>query len=254
MLLQCGMPIKQALILTCDGEHGFLITLGHESEDIVVVKPGFASGYPGEGPRTFAEALELLRAFAVDVDEVVVPRRMMTRLEVSALTVEDLHFLDRANKVRPMRWFDYVYPWKVRLPNGPQRLIAFSPLMPWAIVDYRIEDLARRFFDNEDDCIGKGFRRLEDRIRTRTQLQEHGVRLMQRAFMQEDRLLTWNVPDKAEQVGRAQLFVGAFMAFRNPRAHREDPSVNVQGLAEFLLLNQLFVLEGQAVKVMPGPI
>ena len=175
----------------------------------------------------------------------------MSRLEVSALTVDDLHFIDSADVVRPMRWFDYVYPWRSKMPDGGQRLSAFPRLMPWAIIDHRIEDLAHKFFENEDDCIGKGFRRLEDRIRSRTHLQEHGTRLMQRAFMQDDRLLTWRVPDKAEQVGRAQLFVGAFMAFRNPRAHREHASANGQGLAEFLLLNQLFLLEAEAVDAKP---
>ena len=245
-------PIRRALILTCDAEHAFLITIGEEFDEIVIVKAGFASGYPGEGPRTFAEALELLRAFGVEVEEAIVPRSVMKRLEVSALTVDDLDLIDKAGVVRPMRWTDYVYPWRDRLPKSKERLERFPQAMPWAIIDHRIEDLAHRFFENEDVCISKGFRRLEDVIRARIGLQDHGVRLIQRALLQDDPLLTWNVSDAAEQKGRAQLFVGAFMAYRNPRAHREVPSVRGKELAEFMLLNQLFLLEGAAVGTPPS--
>lgn len=247
-VLQSLQPVRQALILTCENDHGFIFTLGEEVDEIVVVKAGFASGYPGEGPRTFAEALDLIGAFGVEIEETLVPRSLMRRLESSALTVDDLKLIDKAGVVRPMRWSDYIYPWQTRLPPPPQRLARFQQAIPWVLVDPRIEDLAHRFFKNEDDCIIRGFRRLEDGIRTRTGLQDHGVRLIQRAFMQDEPLLSWRVPDAAEQKGRAQLFVGAFMAYRNPRAHRESASATGLELAEFLLLNHLFLLEADAVE------
>ena len=247
IVLQSIQPVSQALILTCENEHAFIFTIGEERDEIVVVKAGFTSGYPGEGPRIFAEALGLLRAFEVEIEEALVPRALMRRLEASALTVDDLKVIDKAGVVRPMRWFDYTYPWETRLPPPRERLARFPQAIPWVLIDSRIEDLAHRFFKNEDDCLSRGFRRLEDSVRSRTGLQDHGVRLIQRAFLQEEPLLTWRVPDAAEQKGRAQLFVGAFMAYRNPRAHRESASVTGLELAEFLLLNHLFLLEANAV-------
>lgn len=246
-VLQSLQPVRQALILTCENKHAFIFTLGEELDEVVVVKAGFASGYPGEGPRAFAEALALLRAFGVDIEEALVPPSLMRRLEASALTVDDLKLIDKVGVVRPTRWFDYVYPWQTRLPPPGERLAQFPCAIPWVLIDPRIEDLAHRFFKNEDDCISKGFRRLEDGIRARTGLQDHGVRLIQRAFLQDEPPLTWKVPDAAEQKGRAQLFVGAFMAYRNPRAHRENASATGHELAEFLLLNHLFLLEAEAV-------
>ncbi len=246
-VLQSLQPVRQALILTCENEHAFVFTLGEEFDELVVVKAGFASGYPGEGPRAFAEALYLLRAFEIEIEEALVPRSLMKRLEASALTVDDLKLIDKAGVVRPMRWSDYIYPWRTKLPPPGKRLARFAQAIPWVLIEPRIEDLAHRFFENEDNCISKGFRRLEDSIRTRTGLQDHGVRLIQRAFLQDEPLLTWMVQDAAEQKGRAQLFVGAFMAYRNPRAHRESASATGHELAEFLLLNHLFLLEADAV-------
>lgn len=246
-LIQLGRPIQRALILTAENEHAFLFTLGHESDELVVVKAGFTSGCPGEGPRTFAVALELLQTFLVEIDECNVSKRLMRRLEASALTVDDLDSIDKAGVIRPMRWFDYIYPWREKTQSEALQLAAFSEVMPWAIVDHRMADLARRFFENEDDCINVGFRRLEDIVRKRSGLNEHGAKLMQQAFMSEGAPLSWNVPDTGEQKGRAQLFVGAFMAYRNPRAHQELGSSGVRPLAEFLMLNQLFLLEQQAV-------
>ena len=62
-----------------------------------------------------------------------------------------------------------------------------------------------------------------------------------------DPVLDYDVKDKAEQTGRAQLFSAAFMAYRNPRAHRELDHDYVSLHTEFLMLNHLFALERQAV-------
>jgi hypothetical protein len=66
-----------------------------------------------------------------------------------------------------------------------------------------------------------------------------------RAFAGKDALLTWPVLDENERAGRLNLITGAYMAYRNPRAHQEKPRSEL--LAEFLLLNQLFRLEEEAV-------
>lgn len=243
-LVQYRDAIEQALILTCREQHALLLTLPGEEQ--VAVKSGFSSGYSGEGPRTFAEVLLLLQALDVPIDECNVSPGLMDRLEASALTLADLQIIKTAKLVRPQRWHEYVYD------AAPERgarngvFATFRPVMPWAIIDPRITDLAKRFFDSPDDCILTGFRRLEDAIRKRTGLDEHGRKLFAEAFSGDDAKLEWTVTDKGEQVGRAQLFVATFMAYRNPRAHRELRADEGSMLMEFLMLNQLFVLEAES--------
>jgi hypothetical protein len=88
--------------------------------------------------------------------------------------------------------------------------------------------------------------RLEDIVRARTGLSESNTKLFSRAFGGKAPLLTWPVLDENEHSGRLNLFTGVYMAYRNPRAHQEKPQS--ERLAEFLLLNQLFRLEEEAVE------
>jgi hypothetical protein len=83
-------------------------------------------------------------------------------------------------------------------------------------------------------------------VREKTGLAESSAKLFSRVFTGKDAVLTWDVPDEGERNGRINLFTGTYMAYRNPSAHREAPKSEL--LAEFLLLNQLYRLESEAVK------
>jgi Protein of unknown function (Hypoth_ymh) len=124
--------------------------------------------------------------------------------------------------------------------------LEFPPVIPFAIIDPRIIDLALSFWENPDDKLLKGYRRLEDAIRKRTRLEDHGERLFSKAFIPPDAKLHWEGIDGGEAMGRSQLFTGAFKAHRNPRAHRELKTNSHDHLTEFLLLNHLYRLEKQA--------
>jgi hypothetical protein len=117
--------------------------------------------------------------------------------------------------------------------------------MPWSILDRRIVDLALLFPSNPNDAILSGFRRLEDVVRQRIDSKEHGAKLFSQAFLGENSKLCWKDVEFSEQTSRGQLFVGTFGAFRNPKAHRENAGLN--DLAEFIALNQLYLLEVAAV-------
>ena len=69
------------------------------------------------------------------------------------------------------------------------------------------------------------------------------------AFLGNTAKLTWHLDETSESLGRGNLFVGAFMAYRNHRAHREPMNEPAYALDEFLLLNHLFCLERQALDV-----
>jgi hypothetical protein len=88
MLLQYGVRIQHAQILTHDHDHCILLT--DEVGDPIAVKSGFASGYAGHGPRTFAYVLQLLESHGAKIEEHDVDESIIQRVDLSALTLSDL--------------------------------------------------------------------------------------------------------------------------------------------------------------------
>lgn len=248
-LVQFGERIEHVKILTA--EHNHCLLLAVEAEGWMAVKSGFSSGYRGEGPTTFAEVLNLLKACGVEIEECEVPSDLIERLDASALTVGDLNRIQTAKSIRPMRWHGYIYDAGLHDVDPNEVLCAFPHVMPWSVIDTRIADLALRFFETPDDSILTGFRRLEDIVRKRLPPDAPNTRLFAQAFQGEKSALIWKDIESGEQTGRGQLFTGAYMAYRNPRAHRELQGDPTELLAEFLLLNHLYMLEKEAVPRLP---
>ena len=98
-----------------------------------------------------------------------------------------------------------------------------------------------------DGAVIGAYRRLEDVIRKRSEINESGTKLFSKAFFNDDSPLRWDVPDASESKGRGQLFTATYMSFRNARAHRELSLTIKQELREFLLINELFLLESEAI-------
>lgn len=245
-LVQNREKIARTRILSCAHSHCLLISVGEG--DLVAVKSGFASGYGGEGPRGFSYVLQVLYSAGIDIDEYDVSQELLDRLDASALTRVDIEQLDVMRPVRPMRWSDYIHEAHWEFAHNGQTWRNFKPVIPLAIIDPRIADLVTGFWDSMDNTLLSIYRRLEDRLRQRTRSAEHGVKLLAIAFNGPDSKLKWKGVDLAEQQGRANLFTGAYGAFRNRRAHREIASDEHAGLRELLLLNELFLLEAEAVQ------
>jgi len=245
-IIQFGEQIENAVILSAAGYHCLLLDL--PSDGLVVVKSGFSSGYSGEGPRTFAEVLRLLEESRVEISEIDVPPSLLERVEASALTLKDLDTIKKAKHVRPTRWHDYIYDFRSAIPSTREIWQTFNPIMPWAIIDSRITDLALEFFENPDASILNGFRRLEDIVRERMHPDAQSTRLFVQAFVGDKSRLTWKDVDPGEHSGRGQLFTGVYSAYRNPRAHGESQADVSEMLAEFLLVNQLYRLEATAIE------
>jgi hypothetical protein len=246
-LLQFGEKIQKVLILTCDQEHGLLITIS--PGDLIAVKSGFASGYGGEGPRRFSYILTLLKSFGFDseIEECEVKKDIMERLDRSALTVKDLKIIQTSKPIRPTRFFDYILEDHFDI-ESDEPWHEFPPVIPFAIVDSRIRDLAIDFWEDPDQRLMTGYRRLEDIVRAQTGLKEGGSGLFSKTLLGNKPILYWKNIDKAESIGRANLFVGSYMAHRNPRAHHEEVWDAGELLSEFLLLNHLYRLQGELKK------
>ena len=245
-LLQYGDEITAARILTCGADHALLLTIG--VGDLLAIKSGFASGYGGEGPRRFSYVLQLLQAFGVEIEEYEIAEAVISRLDSSSLRRSDLNKLEKARPLRPRRWHRYIQDRHEDLMQRSDLWEEFPLIIPFAIVDSRLLDLAISFWNAPDDRLLTAYRRLEDIVRKRTGLKEHGVKLFSQAFMGQASRLHWPDLDVGEQAGRTQLFTGVFGAYRNRRAHRELKQYGSDQLAEFLLLNQLFRLELEAVE------
>lgn len=245
--LQFGDKIQSAKLLTCGGAHCFLLIVDYD--ELVAIKSGFSSGYVGEGPAALSTALQLLRRHDVEIEEYVVPDKIIERIDQSCLTTADIEEIHSLEPVRPWRWLDYIHNQEKYAPGeNPWLQWEFPLVMPYAILDPRLTQLALNFDNQPDNSIISGYRRLEDIIRERTGLDEHGAKLFSKAFQVEDSVLYWKDIDPGEQQGRAQLFAGTYMAFRNRRAHRVPSDHTGNALTEFLQLNQLYLLEKEAVK------
>ena len=242
--LQFGDQPSHARILTCATHHGLLLKFGEY--DFVAVKSGFGSGYAGEGSHGFAYVLELLQAHEVPIDEIVVSELLFERLDLSALTTADIRTIERAKPKRPQGWHDYAMDREEKRSEGRLLWQDFPPVVPFAIIDPRIIDLALNFWVDPDKRLVTAFRRLEDRIRARTGLKEHGSKLVSQAFLGNPPKLLWPGLVASEQNARAQLFSAAFGTYRNPRTHHEVEEGPEEQLSEFLVVNELYRLEHAA--------
>ena len=242
--VQFGDHIQSATILTHEEDHALALVI-NEGETIII-KNGFSSGYRGEGPSCLAKALAILEAYGAEIDEILISRRQMARIEGSALSQSDWQSIQSTAPIRPMRWDDYIYDVVGERFDRQSALLHLPEVMPWSALDPRLVDLALQYRSQPDEALSKGFRRFEDIVRARTESKEIGSRLISQSFVHEAAPLTWEELDPAEVKGRGQILSGTFMAFRNPRAHQEHaPHL---GLSELLALNLLYVLEAKAIK------
>jgi len=244
-MLQYNDQIVSAKLLTSGYDHCLLLVVGEHEK--VAVKRGFASGYSGEGPRALARTLQLLLDHGAEIEEVKVEASVLDRLDSSGLTTRDLETIDAAETVLPTQIYDYIYDALGETKPLGTHWSRFPAVFPFSIIDKRLADLALRFFEQPNDVLLQGFRRLEDAIRERSESHEHGAKLFSQAFQGDGAKLTWLEVSPSELNGRVNLFTGVYMAHRNPRAHREMQEDITGLLSEFLLLNHLFKLESTAV-------
>jgi len=246
--VQYGNRITRAAVLSSSNNHCFLLTM--DGGDMVAVKSGFASGYGGEGPRRFSYVLQVLDSHGTEIEEYNVAQELLDRLDNSALTKIDLEMLDSSRPCRPSRWHDYVFDRHFEnAQKGTLWQEEFPQVVPFALIDSRIIDLALSFWDSPDNNLLLGYRRLEDIVRKKTGLDQHGTKLFSQAFNPSGGALTWDdIDDDGERAGRMQLFTGTYAAHRNRRAHIEMSGHAGELLSEFLLLNHLYRLEKDSIQ------
>lgn len=245
-----GDIIKKAFILSylkgTSGSHSLLLVM--DDDTYVAIKSGFNSGYLGEGPRGLSTVLKILIRHNVEIDEHEIDSLIHARLNGSCLLKSDLELIERQEPIRPIRYYDYID--ESSFPNGYSNDNLkgyFPPSINFGLLDERLIDLGLDFYNNTDHAINSAFRRLEDAVRERTGLyDEIGSKLFSKAFEGESSILHWGDSNSGEHSGKANLFKAIFAAYRNPRAHQEIKSNSHDSLREFMLINELFILEKRA--------
>lgn len=254
-LIQFGERIEKARLISTEPDqyncrmHAFILTTFYGNQ--IVINSGFSSGYAGEGPTGLSKALQLLIRHKVEIEEYQVKPVVMERLEHNCLLKEDIDSIESSRPVRPNRYYDYIlWDEKCRSNRISDRdlNLLFPVVIPYSILDVRILDLALNLEENPDNALLTGYRRLESLFR-----EKHldfkglsGAKLFSKALQGENALLHWPDTDKSETEGRASLFVGVFKSYRNNRAHHEQSHDLHRALREFILLNELYILESEA--------
>lgn len=262
-LLHYGDIIREAKLLTRIEEedktgssksHAFILKINYG--DNVAIKSGFGSGYSGTGAHGLSIALQLLVRHGAEIYEHEVDESFFSRLDRSCLLASDLEKLENSKPIIPWRYTNYIIPY---LPNDCRRRydnetlkLEFPATIPFRILDERLIDLALNFFENPDSALLTAFRRLEGNIRKRASIDAKvGIRLFSEAFQGENSVLYWEDKDQGEHVAKAKMFEAIYGAYRNPRSHIEESWNEEDYLREFLLINELFLLEKAAVKRPP---
>lgn len=247
-IIQTHADLSYALLLSNNQSHAFILT--DLTDSYYIIRSGFTSGYQGEGPKGLAKALTILNKHQIDTEEVLVTTKLINKLNNSSLSDKNIDFIFKTKIIRPIRLHDYIYPFKNEV-TQTSSLKRYYPLeLPYSIIDDRIFDLALLFKQDPDSALTKAYKRLEDIVRERTGLNEHSTKLFAQAFNTSNAPLMWFAPDKSEIIGRANLFLGTYQAFRNARTHREKHEENlIHQYREFLLVNELYLLEAEAIKI-----
>jgi hypothetical protein len=249
-LLSFGERIEKAVLLSCidsskeHGTHGFLLV--DCFEDTFCIRTGFTSGYSGEGPTGLSSALLLLLKHGVEIDEVLVSNAIISKLNSGRLNQDQIENILSTKPVRPTQYYRYI---QHRHDGKTDYIKRLYPLkIPFRLIDDRIMDLALRFDQDPDLSLLQGYRRLEDLLRKRTEVKEAtGSKLFAKVFSGNNSILHWENSDPSESAGKANLFTAIYMGYRNSRAHKEIYSSPESTLMEFLMLNELFILESTSI-------
>lgn len=249
-LLSFGEEIRKALLIShinpssnC-GSHAFILIDCFDNR--FFIRSGFSSGYSGEGPAGLSKALSLLLHHGVEIDEIQVKKSVLEKLNAGGMDQASIEKILEVQPVRPTMFYDYIQD---RHNREGQFLKDLYPVrIPLRLIDQKIIDLAINFEADPDIALLNGYRRLEDRIRKRTGLKEvSGSKLFAKAFNGNEPAMYWEDIDSGEATGRANLFTAIYMSYRNRRAHKEFNTSLAEDVREFLMLNELYVLESTSL-------
>ena len=230
---------------TSEGEHLFLFW-DWNSVPLTVVHSGFASGYPGEGPRSFSEALCMIWDRQIPANKIYSDKGIFNTIERRGLTAQLIDWL-RSFEHSPSdpSWMEGMLNSHLDLvESGQFWQLKHSSKLVFDFLDPEIIQRCRSTFENNPEAaVSAAYKVVEERLRTLvgTGQELFGARLVKQTLDPNSGVLTDMNLQRGEREGMFQLFDGAMKIGRNPRSHRfldnADPQVEIEHiyLADLLL-------------------
>lgn len=247
-ILQTQTYIEKVLLLSCNQAHAYLIK---SHRNAYIIRSGFSSGYSGEGPKGLASSLQLLLKHNIEVEEVNISEKTMKKINQTSLSDNDLESILKTEYIRPLQIHEYIYAIYKTTEYQVNNDRYYPQTLPFHLIDSRIFDLSLKFNDDPNNAILTAYTRLEDIIRTKINSNSFSKELFEKAFYSNNPkpLFIWQSAENLEAskaIGR--LFTNIFTAYRNERAHSEVDKPYSKQLREFLLINELYILESEAIQ------
>lgn len=244
-ILQTQTYIEKALLLSCNQAHAYLIK---SHRNTYIIRSGFSSGYFGEGPKGLASSLQLLLKHNIAVEEINISEKLMKKVNHSSLSDADIKIMLTTRVVRPTNIYEYIYAIYKTTEYQVTNDRYYPTELPYHLIDSRILDLALKFNDDPNRSIFNAFIRLENIVQTRINSDKHSSALFEYAFCSENPPLICKSEDKRASQATGRIFPNIYKAFRNEHAHNEVSKSLKTLIREFLLINELYILESEAIQ------
>ncbi len=244
IILQTQAYIEKALLLSCNQLHAYLIK-SHRST--FIIRSGFTSN-SGEGSKGLASSLQLLLKHNIEVEEINISEKLMKKVNHSSLSGADLETMFTARVVRPINIYEYIYAIYKTTEYQTKNDRYYPTELPFHLIDSRILDLALKFNEDPNRSIFNAFIRLENIVQTRINSDKHSSALFEYAFCSENPPLICKSEDKRASQATGRIFSNIYKAFRNEHAHNEVSKPLKTLIREFLLINELYILESEAIQ------
>lgn len=245
IILQTQTRIEKALLLSCNQAHAYLIK---SHRNTYIIRSGFSSGYSGEGPKGLASSLQLLLKHNIEVEEINISEKLMKKVNQTSLSDNDLEHILKTQYIRPIQIYEYIYTIYKTIEYQDTNDRYYPTELPYHLIDSRILDLALKFNDDPNRSIFNAFIRLENIIQNRINSDKHSSALFEYAFCSENPPLICKNGDKRASQATGRIFPNIYKAFRNEHAHNEVSKPLKTLIREFLLINELYILESEAIQ------
>ena len=247
-LLQTQQYFEKVLLLSYNYQYAYII---QTNTNTYAIRSGFSTN-SGEASNGLASSLQLFSRHNIHLEEVKISNKLMKKLNQAALSNRDLVNILNAQYVRPIRLYDYIYN-IYKTTNYQHSNDRYYPnILPFHLIDSRIFDLALKFNDDPNYSILNAYTRLEDIVKVK--INDHNLfsnNLLKTAFItdkQRKSIYLWDVNNEKVSNALGCLFTNIFTAYRNERAHSEVDKPHSDQVREFLLINELYLLEKNALK------
>lgn len=191
---------------------------------LTVVHSGFTSGYSGQGPRCFSQALCMILDRAIPANMVTVNEVEFNAIERRQLTDQIIATCKNADgPPLGLEWYGWTFPEHVQQIKEQTFWRDFhQPKLSTEFLDQELAVRCEKIFGHDrESAVAAAFKVVEERLRQSVDIPHaYGSQLVKDTLDPEKGILTDRNKSRQEQEGLYALFSGAMSFVRNPRSHR----------------------------------